>query len=190
MSVFRRFFFYLYYIMRNVTAKFPRKLRIPSKTIRASLRQCNDRASSCSFFRHILSFRFIYHIARYTAMMLDIVCIPNQFKGDATPYTFIAPDPRALRFGLALRYSRNILPPWDHRRNYPLMPIHKSVGHFQSLARNSGRNTAHGITPRAHRCSFDQHTDRWAHLRELVPSLGTNIRVSFSTIRGQQEETS
>lgn len=35
----------------------------------------------------------------------------------------------------------NISPPWDHRRNYPLMPIHKSAGHFQSPARNSRRNT-------------------------------------------------
>ncbi|KYN13955.1 hypothetical protein ALC57_14029 [Trachymyrmex cornetzi] len=57
-----------------------------------------------------------------------------------TSYTFIVPDSGpSVRTRVTLQH--NISSSWDHHRNYPLMPIHKSVGHFQSPARNSRRNT-------------------------------------------------
>lgn len=90
-------------------------------------------------FRFHLSIKF--HVIRWTARML-IWCVLNQFEGVVTPYTFIASDARPLGPGARVTLRRNISSSWDHRRNYPLMPIHKSVGHFQSPARNSRRNTA------------------------------------------------
>lgn len=105
-----------------------------------------------------------------------------------TPYTFIASDSGpSVRIRVTLR--RNISSSWDHHRNYPLMPIHKSVGHFQSPARNSGRNTA---AVHSHTDATSATTAAFEHTyTNFVPSLGTNIRVSFSTIRGhEQGETS
>lgn len=105
-----------------------------------------------------------------------------------TPYTFIAPDPRSfVRAHITLWC--NISSSWDHHRNYPLMPIHKSVGHFQSPARNSRRNT---VAVHSHMEATSTTTATFEHMyTNFVPSPGTNIRVSFSTIRGhEQGETS
>lgn len=102
-----------------------------------------------------------------------IRCILNQFEGIVTPYTFIAPDPRPLGPGARVTLRRNISSFWDHRRNYPLMPIHKSVGHFQSPARNSRRNTA-AIHPHTDATTADTPTFGYTYVN-FVPSHGTNI---------------
>lgn len=53
------------------------------------------------------------------------------------------------------------------------MPIHKSVGHFQSPARNSGRNTA-AIHSHTDATSTDTLTFGYTYIN-FVPSHGTNI---------------
>ncbi|EFN61635.1 hypothetical protein EAG_05939 [Camponotus floridanus] len=105
-----------------------------------------------------------------------IRCILNQFEGIVTPYTFIAPDPRPLGPGARVTLRRNISSSWDHRRNYPLMPIHKSVGHFQSPARNSRRNTA----------AIQPHTDAGT---ADTPTFGyTGWRWGKGDKRGHEDE--
>jgi len=100
-----------------------------------------------------------------------------------TPYMFIAPDPRPFVRARITLWC-NISSSWDHHRNYPLMPIHKSVGHFQSPARNSRRNT---VAVHSHMEATSATTATFEHMyTNFVPSPGTNIRVSFSTIRGHE----
>lgn len=53
------------------------------------------------------------------------------------------------------------------------MPIHKSVGHFQSPARNSRRNTA-AIQPHTDATTADTPTFGYTYVN-FVPSHGTNI---------------
>lgn len=101
-----------------------------------------------------------------------------------TSYTFIILDSGpSVRTCVTLQH--NISSSWDHHRNYPLMPIHKSVGHFQSLARNSRRNTT---IVHSHTNATSTTTVAFGHTyTNFVPSPGTNIRVSFSTIRGHEQ---
>jgi len=101
-----------------------------------------------------------------------------------TSYTFIVPDSGpSVRTHVTLQH--NISSSWDHHRNYPLMPIHKSVGHFQSPARNSRRNTT---IVHSHTNATSATTVAFAHTyTNFVLSPGTNIRVSFSTIRGHEQ---
>lgn len=115
---------------------------------------------------------------------MPVLCIPNQFDGVMIPYTFIAPDPGpSVRARVTLRC--NISSSWDHHRNYPLMPIHKSVRHFQSPARNSRRNT---VVVHSHTNAASATTTAFGHTyTNFVFSPGTNIRVSFSTIRGHEQ---
>lgn len=66
------------------------------------------------------------------------------------------------------------------------MPIHKSVGHFQSPARNSERNTA-AVHTLPHGCDLSSTPTLTYMYTNFVSSPGTNIRVSFSTIRGHEQ---
>ncbi|KYM91187.1 hypothetical protein ALC53_01599, partial [Atta colombica] len=95
------------------------------------------------------------------------------FEGVMTSYTFIVPDSGpSVRTHVTLQH--NISSSWDHHRNYPLMPIHKSVGHFQSPARNSRRNTT---IVHSHTNATSATTVAFAHTNtNFVLSPGTNIR--------------
>lgn len=147
--------------------------------MRIALKIATRAALRCYILISLLSLSNFIWVAK-----TSVLYILNQFEGVMTPYTFIALDlGPSTRTCVTLQH--NISSSWDHHRNYPLMPIHKSVGHFQSTARNSRRNTAavHSNTD-----ATSAATVAFGHTyTNFVPSPGTNIRVSFSTIRGHEQ---